>query len=83
MFPTARRPEDVDFLRAQGFEAHLLDYEDPSSIHEAVEAVMGATDSKLDAVFNNGAYAIPGALEDILLRACAPCSKQIFLDGTS
>ncbi|TYC52607.1 SDR family oxidoreductase [Rhodobacterales bacterium] len=65
VFPTARKPEDVERLVDQGFEAFRLDYEDPDSIKAAAEWVLERTDGRLDAVFNNGAYAIPGALEDI------------------
>ncbi|MEP3045357.1 MAG: SDR family oxidoreductase [Roseibium sp.] len=65
VFATARRQEDVDRLRDQGFESYRLDYEDPDSIRSTVDAVLEATDGKLDAVFNNGAFGIPGALEDI------------------
>ncbi|WP_305986662.1 SDR family NAD(P)-dependent oxidoreductase [Roseibium sp. MMSF_3544] len=65
VFPTARKQEDVDRLAAQGFEAYRLDYEDPTTIRETAETVLDLTDGRLSAVFNNGAYAVPGALEDI------------------
>lgn len=65
VFATARRQEDVDKLLDQGFEAFLLDYEAPETIPQALEAVLKRSDGKLEAVFNNGAYAIPGALEDV------------------
>ncbi len=65
VFPTARKQGDVDRLIDQGFEAFLLDYEKPETIKAAVDAVLSHTDGKLDGLFNNGAYAIPGALEDM------------------
>ncbi|MTI01053.1 SDR family oxidoreductase [Roseibium sp. RKSG952] len=65
VFPAARQQADVDALKADGFEAFRLDYEDAESIKAAVEDVLLLTGGKLDAVFNNGAYAIPGALEDL------------------
>lgn len=65
VFPTVRKQEDLDRLTSQGFEAFRLDYEDPDSIQETADAVLNLTDGKLDAVFNNGAYAVPGALEDM------------------
>jgi len=65
VFPTARKQEDVDRLAAQGFEAYRLDYEDPATIRETAATVLDLTDGRLSAVFNNGAYAVPGALEDI------------------
>lgn len=69
VFVTARKREDIDRLRALGFETFRLDYEDPSSIEETAEAALEITEGKLDAVFNNGAYAVPGALEDIPTEA--------------
>lgn len=65
VFPTARKPEDVEALRAAGFEAHVLDYEYPETIASALAAVLERTGGKLDALYNNGAYAIPCALEDL------------------
>ncbi|WP_417687365.1 SDR family NAD(P)-dependent oxidoreductase [Roseibium sp.] len=65
VFPTARKLEDVERLKQQGFEAFLLDYEKPDTIKSALDVVLEKTDGKLDGLFNNGAYAIPGALEDI------------------
>jgi len=65
VFPTARKQADVDRLKEQGFEAFLLDYEDPATIKVALDAILKLTDGKLDGLFNNGAYAIPGALEDM------------------
>jgi NAD(P)-dependent dehydrogenase (short-subunit alcohol dehydrogenase family) len=72
VFATARSPEDVAHLAAEGLEALRLDYADPDSIAAAVAAVLAATGGRLDALVHNGAYAQPGALEDldtVLLRA--------------
>ena len=60
VFATARKPEDLEKLRADGLEAVHLDYSDPQSIAAAVETVLEATGGRLDALFNNGAYAQPG-----------------------
>lgn len=65
VFATARNQADVDRLTDQGFEAFRLDYEDTQTIEDAVDRLLSATGGTLDAVFNNGAYAIPGALEDL------------------
>lgn len=65
VFPTARRAEDVEMLKGLGFEAFQLDYEKPETIASALEAVLALTDGRLDALYNNGAYAIPGAIEDL------------------
>ena len=73
VFATARKPEDIARLKDEvGVESLYLDYAEPDSIAEAAEHVLKATDGRLDALFNNGGYGQPGALEDIrrdVLRA--------------
>lgn len=65
VFATARKPADVDMLRARGLEALRLDLADSASITAAVEEVLVRTDGTLDALFNNGAYGQAGAVEDL------------------
>lgn len=65
VFATARKPEDVDRLRGEGFEAQRLDLADSRSIRDAVDAVLKATEGHIYALFNNGAYGQPGAVEDL------------------
>lgn len=62
---TARKPEDIDRLKSHGLFAHYLDYSDTNSIHACVKAVREQTGDELHALFNNGAYGQPGALEDL------------------
>ncbi len=72
VFATARTEGDIAALAAEGFDSLRLDYADPASIADAAEAVLLATGGRLDALVHNGAYAQPGALEDLdttLLRA--------------
>ncbi len=73
VFATARKPEDIARLKDEvGVESLYLDYAEPDSIAEAAEHVLKATNGELDALFNNGGYGQPGALEDIrrdVLRA--------------
>jgi len=72
VFATARKAADIEALAAHGLDALYLDYAEPDSIEAAVEKVFAATGGTLDALFNNGAYAQPGALEDVttdVLRA--------------
>jgi len=72
VFATARKPEDVARLATEGFESLWLDYADSRSISECVAEIARRTGGTLDALFNNGAFAQPGALEDIsrdVLRA--------------
>lgn len=65
VFATCRREEDCARLRGEGFESFRLDYEDPESIAEGFANCIEATGGGLDALYNNGAYAIPGAVEDL------------------
>ena len=62
---TCRKEEDCARLRSEGLESFRLDYEDPASIAAGFEMAMDRSSGRLDALFNNGAYAIPGMLEDI------------------
>ena len=45
--------------------APQLDYEDADSVARCAEVVLRDTSQALDAVFHNGAFALPGPLEDI------------------
>ncbi len=65
VFATARRPEDVQRLESEGLEALLLDYSDTKSVQACAAEVSRRTDGRLFALFNNGAYGQPGAVEDI------------------
>ncbi len=69
MFATARKPEDLKRLNDDGLHALYLDYRDPDSIRAAFDSVMEATGGGLDALFNNGAHAQPGAVEDLPVAA--------------
>lgn len=69
---TARKAEDVAQLKALGLEATELDLDNSASIKAAVEWALSCTGGTLDALFNNGAYGQPGAVEDLsrdVLRA--------------
>ena len=65
VFAACRRAEDCERLRRQGFESPRLDYTDSASIDSALAEVLAATGGTLDALFNNGAIALPGAVEDL------------------
>ena len=69
VFATARKPADIAALEADGLEAFYLDYREAGSIAALVEAVLARTGGTLDALFNNGAYAQPGAVEDLPIAA--------------
>ena len=65
VFATARKPEDLQRLEALGLEAFYLDYTDAKSVAVCAGEVSKRTGGKLDALFNNGAYGQPGAVEDL------------------
>jgi len=66
VFATARKPEDIARLKEkEGVISLYLDYAEPHSIEAAAEHVLAATGGKLTALFNNGAYGQPGAVEDL------------------
>lgn len=65
VFATARRADDVERLQSLGFEACQLDLDDSDSIRCAVEWVLSQSGGTLYALFNNGAYGQPGAVEDL------------------
>jgi len=65
VFATARKFDDVAQLQAQGFDATQLDLTDSVSIQHAVTWVLEKTGGTLDALFNNGGYGQPGAIEDV------------------
>ena len=69
VFATCRKAEDCARLEAEGLESPLIDYEDPATIESGLAEVLDSTGGTLDALFNNGAYAIPGPVEDITTDA--------------
>ena len=65
VFASCRQQRDCDRLRAQGFESPRIDYTDTDSITSGLSCVLEATGGSLDALFNNGAHGLPGAVEDV------------------
>ncbi|MEM0942580.1 MAG: SDR family NAD(P)-dependent oxidoreductase [Pseudomonadota bacterium] len=64
VFASCRAEADCERLRAEGFESPRIDYQDTASIAEGLGQTLEATGGTLDALFNNGAYGMPGAVED-------------------
>ncbi len=62
---SARRDESVKQLKDEGFECLQLDLSDSQSIQQAFQNILQLTDGKLYALFNNGAFGLPGAVEDL------------------
>jgi NAD(P)-dependent dehydrogenase (short-subunit alcohol dehydrogenase family) len=81
VFASARKAEDVERLRQLGLEALPLDLADSMSIHAAMDELLRRSGGTLDALFNNGAYGQPGAVED-LSRAALREQFETNLFGT-
>ncbi|QDY68280.1 SDR family NAD(P)-dependent oxidoreductase [Qingshengfaniella alkalisoli] len=62
---SCRNPDDTARLRAEGLNSVTLDYADPGSVESGLTEALDLTGGRLDALFNNGAYAIPCAVEDL------------------
>ncbi len=65
VFATCRKDDDCARLRGEGLESFRLDYADEGSIADAVGEALARTGGTLGAIFNNGAFACPGAVEDL------------------
>ena len=65
VFATCRQQKDVDRLRAEGLESYQLDYGSEDSVCDALAWALEQTGGTLDALYNNGAFACPGAAEDL------------------
>ena len=74
VFAACRQDEDCERLKAEGFASPRLDYSDEASISSALAEVLQATGGTLDALFNNGAHGLPGAVEDLPTEAL----REIF-----
>ncbi|MDF9303708.1 SDR family NAD(P)-dependent oxidoreductase [Tritonibacter mobilis] len=74
VFASCRQQRDCDRLRAEGFESPRIDYTDAQSIQSGLAEVLAATGGRLDALFNNGAHGLPGAVEDLPTEAL----REIF-----
>jgi NAD(P)-dependent dehydrogenase (short-subunit alcohol dehydrogenase family) len=65
VFATARKAEDAERLESEGLESLMLDYANSASVQACAAEVSRRTGGTLFALFNNGAYGQPGAVEDV------------------
>ncbi len=65
VFATCRQETDCERLRADELESFRLDYADEANVEAAVAETLRRTGGTLDALYNNGAFACPGAVEDL------------------
>jgi len=76
---TCRSQDDCNRLIAEGLDSFRLDYADAGSIGQAFEMAMERTGGRLDALFNNGAHAMAGAIEDTPTDAFRAIFEANFL----
>lgn len=62
---SCRKLSDVSRLQAEGLSCVQMDLADSASIQRAVKETLTITGGQLYALFNNGAYGQPGAVEDL------------------
>jgi NAD(P)-dependent dehydrogenase (short-subunit alcohol dehydrogenase family) len=62
---TCRKPADCARLDAEGLESFPLDLADDAGLAAAAAEALARTGGRIDALVNNGAFAIPGASEDL------------------
>ena len=74
-----RRPADAARLADEGLESLVLDYADPESVARAAEEALSRCGGRLDALINNGAFAIPAPLEDLPREAMREIFETNFL----
>ena len=65
VFASARKPEDVQRLKQLGLNSMQLDLNDSVSIKNALIKILNQTNGELYGLFNNGAYGLAGAVEDL------------------
>lgn len=65
VFATARKYDDVERLKEEGFHALRLDLNDSDSIRSALDQIFTETGGTLYALCNNAGFAQAGALEDV------------------
>ncbi|NIN35780.1 MAG: SDR family NAD(P)-dependent oxidoreductase [Gammaproteobacteria bacterium] len=65
IFASARKSNDVEELKRLGLESVQLDLANSASIDSALDFVLESTGGELYGLFNNGAFGIVGAVEDL------------------
>lgn len=70
VFATCRKAEDVSKIKNLGIKhAYQLDVTDSNSINQALDSILNLTNGRLDALFNNAGFGLPGAVEDLTKQA--------------
>lgn len=71
---TCRQEKDCQRLEQAGLTSFVLDYASEESVEQGAEKALSLGNGKVEALFNNGAYAIPGCVEDLPRQAL----REIF-----
>lgn len=66
---SCRSKKDVKRLNAEGLTCVQIDYNSEASIEQGLEDALAISGNRIDALFNNGAYGQPGAVEDLPTEA--------------
>ncbi|OCX63446.1 hypothetical protein BFP70_12410 [Thioclava sp. SK-1] len=69
VFATCRNPADCARLQGEGLISFVLDMADPASIETGFNEALSRANGRLDALYNNAAFACPGAVEDLPTEA--------------
>ncbi len=69
VFATVRTQTDAQALAGANLDPLIMDYARSDSIAACADTVLERTGGTLDALFNNGAFASPGAVEDLPVDA--------------
>ncbi|MBF9044401.1 SDR family NAD(P)-dependent oxidoreductase [Rhodobacterales bacterium HKCCE4037] len=65
VFAAVRTQDDRSRMEAEGLESAIIDHGDGASIESGLGEVLDRTGGTLDALFNNGAHGLSGAVEDL------------------
>ena len=74
VYATARRPESIEDLKAEGCETLACDVTDEASMSACVSAVEEA-EGAVGVLVNNAGYSQSGALEEVPIDACGASSR--------
>ncbi|NPA72883.1 MAG: SDR family NAD(P)-dependent oxidoreductase, partial [Gammaproteobacteria bacterium] len=66
---TCRDASDVDRLREEGLTCFQLDLASSESVQQAATQMIAEANNQIDLLFNNAAFGLPGAVEDLTREA--------------
>jgi len=69
VIPTARKPEDLESLRDEGFTPVALDMLESASVQRAAAEAIERLEGAIGALVNNAGYGQAGAIEDVTREA--------------